>query len=95
MLISSGDANRPFKALGLVVGFASIVAGWQGKIFVEVVYETALKRLKENAKALDAEGILFVNFQNRFATAKGCGGPKQAFEVFSWGTAVQWLKSNG
>lgn len=95
VLVSSGDANRPFKVIGLVIGFASISEGCQGKIDVEGVYETALKRLTESAKGQGANGLLFVNFQNRVASAQGCSGPKQAFEVFAWGTAVQWLKTGG
>jgi uncharacterized protein YbjQ (UPF0145 family) len=92
MLISSGDAGRPFRAINLVVGFASKMEGCQGHIDIEDVYEQALKRLEEGAKELDANAILFVNFQNRVATGQGCTGPpKQVFEVFAWGTAVRWV----
>jgi uncharacterized protein YbjQ (UPF0145 family) len=92
VLVSSGDANRPFKVLGLVVGFASK----SGNIDVEAVYEKALKRLTESAKELGASGLLFVNFQNRVAVAPHpCGGTQQAFEVFAWGTAVQLVKTSG
>lgn len=94
MLVSSGDANRPFVALGLVVGFASESEGCSGGINVEGVYEAALKRLTESATARGATGLLFVNFQNRMATAAGCTGPKQAFEVFAWGTAVRWVQDD-
>lgn len=91
MLISSGDADRAFRALGLVIGFASAGEGCQGTIDVESVYQTALKRLTESARARGADALLFVNFQNRVASAQACGGSKQAFEVFAWGTAVQWV----
>jgi hypothetical protein len=89
-----GDANRPFKVLDLVIGFASRAEGCGGKIDVEAVYEKALKRLIEGAEELEASGVLFVNFQNRVASAQGCGGVQQVFEVFAWGTAVRWTKGN-
>ncbi len=95
MLVSSGDAGRPFKVLDLVVGFASKTEGCQGTIKVESVYRKALERLEEGASALDADGLLFVSFQSRVASAQGCGTAKQVFEVFAWGTAVQWVRGHG
>jgi len=94
VLVSSGDANRPFKVLGLVVGFASRGQGCQGKVDVEAVYEKALQRLTESAEALEASGLLFVNFQNRVASTQACGTSQQTFEVFAWGTAVRWVKTS-
>jgi uncharacterized protein YbjQ (UPF0145 family) len=90
MLVSSGGVSHQFEVLGLVVGFASRTEGCGGNLDVERVYHLALKRLIESAKAMGAVGLLFVNFQNHFAVARGCTGPRQAFEVFAWGTAVQW-----
>jgi hypothetical protein len=92
MLRSSGDANRPFRVIDLVVGFASKSEGCGGVIDVEDVYERALDRLTEGAREMGANGLLFVNFQSRVASSQGCGGPQQVFEVFAWGTAVLWVK---
>ena len=94
MLISSGDANRPFKVLGLVVGYASRTRSLRGKLNPESVYEEALERLTESADEHNADGLLFVNFQSRVASDQGCSGPLQAFEVFAWGTAVRWVKTS-
>ena len=93
MLVSSGDANRPFSVLDMVFGFASSNGGCQAKSSTEDVYEKALDRLIESAVEMEADGVLFVGFQNRVATAAGCFGPQQVFEVFAWGTAVRWTKN--
>ncbi|MBO9998841.1 MAG: heavy metal-binding domain-containing protein [Cyanobacteria bacterium SID2] len=89
MIVSSGGIDQNYRVLGLVVGFASDTEGCSGGIAVENTYQSALKRLMESASAQGANGLLYVNFQNRFAATGGCSGPKQAFEVFAWGTAVQ------
>ncbi len=92
MVISSGDANRPFKVLGLVTGFASRSEGCGVGVQIEQTYDLAMARLKDSASELGASGLLFVNFQNRVASKQACGGPQQVFEVFAWGTAVRWIK---
>ena len=72
----------------MVFGFASAGEGCGGSINAEGVYMAARKRLEESAQTIGAQGVLFIGFQNRVAAAAGCAGPKQAFEVFAWGTAV-------
>ncbi len=91
MIVSSGGVCHKYQVLGLVVGFASKTEGCGTGTPVEEVYHLALKRLKEAAIQKGASGLLFVNFQNRVAVSNGCTGPKQAFEVFAWGTAVSWV----
>lgn len=89
MIISSGAVCEQYQVLGLVVGFASVSEGCSGGIKVEDTYQMALKRLTESATAKGADGVIFVNFQNRVAVNAGCTGTAQAFEVFAWGTAVK------
>lgn len=89
MKISSGGISRPYSVIGIVVGFASTTESCGSSIKVESTYQAALDRLVESASAKGANGLLFVNFQNRAAVAQGCTGPRQAFEVFAWGTAVR------
>jgi uncharacterized protein YbjQ (UPF0145 family) len=90
MVISSGGVTGKYRVLGLVVGFASVAEGCTGGIEIEGVYRASLRRLVESAEAMGANGLLFVNFQNRVASTVGCNNQgKQVFEVFSWGTAVQ------
>lgn len=93
MIVSSGAVCQQYEVLGLVVGFASASEGCSGGIKVEDTYQMALKRLTESATAKGANGLIFVNFQNRVAINTGCIGPTQAFEVFAWGTAVK-IQSN-
>lgn len=90
MIISSGAVCQQYQVLGLVVGFASVSEGCSGGIKVEDTYQMALKRLTESATAKGADGLIFVNFQNRVAVKAGCIGTAQAFEVFAWGTAVKF-----
>jgi len=90
MIISSGGVCQQYQVLGLVVGFASVSEGCGGGIKVEDTYQVALKRLTESAVAKGADGLIFVNFQNRVAVKAGCTGTSQAFEVFAWGTAVKF-----
>jgi len=78
----------------MVIGFASATEGCSGTIDVVGTYKLALNRLADSAQAKGATGLLFVNFQNRFAAARNCGSNKQAFEVFAWGTAVTWANAN-
>lgn len=90
MIISSGGVCEQYQVLGLVVGFASVSEGCSSGVNVEGTYQTALRRLTESATAQGADGLIFVNFQNRVAVKPGCTGPSQAFEVFAWGTAVKF-----
>jgi hypothetical protein len=91
VIISSGRICETYRTLGLVVGFASTTEGCGGKLPIESTYKAALSRLIESAKAMKATGLIYVNFQNRFAAQQaGCVGAKQAFEVFAWGTAIQF-----
>ncbi len=90
LAISSGGICRPYSVIGLVIGFASQTEGCGGGAPVERTYYLALKRLSEAARAKGASGLLFVNFQNRVAVAKNCGSYQQAFEVFAYGTAVNF-----
>jgi hypothetical protein len=91
MKISSGGVSQPFRVIGIVIGFASTTESCGSGLKVEATYKAALDRLVESATAKGANGLLFVNFQNRAAVAQGCAGPTQAFEVFAWGTAVQLI----
>ena len=88
--MSSGQICAEYDTLGLVVGFASKAEGCFSSIPVESVYNMALQRLIEGAKAKNANGLIFVNFQNRFASQSGCGTVSQVFEVFAWGTAIRF-----
>jgi hypothetical protein len=88
MIISSGSISEQYQTLGLVVGFASNAEGCTGGVGVEKTYQMALKRLTESAVAKGANGLIFVNFQNRVAVKPGFI-PQQVFEVFAWGTAVR------
>jgi uncharacterized protein YbjQ (UPF0145 family) len=88
-VISSGAICEKYQTLGLVVGFASTTQGCQGKMNIEGTYKRALQRLVESAKSQGANGVIFVNFQNRVAWAPACMGSNQVFEVFSWGTAIR------
>ena len=90
MIVSSGRICEMYETVGLLVGFASKSEGCGGKIDVEAVYKAALARLMESAKAVKATGLIYVNFQNRVANSASCGGTKQVFEVFAWGTAVRF-----
>lgn len=90
VVVSSGPICAEYNVLGLVVGFASKTEGCSGTIAVEGVYQTALQRLIEGARGRGANGLIHVNFQNRVASQAGCGSAKQVFEVFAWGTAIQF-----
>jgi hypothetical protein len=90
VVVSSGPICAEYNVLGLVVGFASKTEGCSGTIAVEGVYQTALQRLIEGARGRGANGLIHVNFQNRIASQAGCGSAKQVFEVFAWGTAIQF-----
>ena len=90
LTISSGGACQSYNVIGLVIGFASQTEGCGGGAPIESTYYLALKRLSEAARAKGASGLLFVNFQNRVAVAKNCGSYQQAFEVFAYGTAVNF-----
>lgn len=90
VVVSSGSICSEYNVLGLVVGFASKTEGCSGSIAVEGVYQTALQRLIEGARGRGANGLIHVNFQNRVASQAGCGSAKQVFEVFAWGTAIQF-----
>jgi hypothetical protein len=74
MIVSSGGICERYEVIGMVVGFASTQEGCSGGIHVEQTYDAALKRLLESANAQGATGLLFVNFQNRFASAAGLSG---------------------
>ncbi|AUX28252.1 MULTISPECIES: heavy metal-binding domain-containing protein [Sorangium] len=88
MLMCSGGVTQSYQVLKMVFGFASVVDGCGGTLNTQGAYHAALQRLEESATAIGAHGVLFIGFQNRVASAQGCTGPKQAFEVFAWGTAV-------
>jgi Putative heavy-metal-binding len=90
VVVSSGPICAEYNVLGLVVGFASKTEGCSGTIAVEGVYQMALQRLIEGARGRGANGLIHVNFQNRVASQAGCGSAKQVFEVFAWGTAIQF-----
>jgi outer membrane biosynthesis protein TonB len=90
VVVSSGAICEDYDVIGLVVGFASKSEGCGGSIPVEKVYQSALQRLIESAKAMQANGLIFVDFQNRVASQAGCGSPTQVFEVFAWGTAIRF-----
>jgi uncharacterized protein YbjQ (UPF0145 family) len=90
VVVSSGSICTEYNVLGLIVGFASKTEGCSGTIAVEDVYQTALLRLIEGARGRGANGLIHVNFQNRVASQAGCGSAKQVFEVFAWGTAIQF-----
>jgi uncharacterized protein YbjQ (UPF0145 family) len=89
VIISSGRICEMYQTLGLVVGFASQSEGCNGPVQVEKTYRAALQRLIDSAAAMRANGLIYVNFQNRVASQTGCNGTKQVFEVFAWGTAVR------
>lgn len=89
MLTSSGPISEPHNTIGMVIAFASATEGFSKNISVESTYELALKQLIASAKAKKANGLINVSFQNRISASQGCGGPKQVFEVFAWGTAVE------
>jgi hypothetical protein len=94
-LRKSGSLNVHFarwrnsRDFGLVVGFASQSEGCSGSIQIEKTYRAALQRLIDSAAAMHANGLIYVNFQNRVASQAGCNNTKQVFEVFAWGTAVR------
>jgi hypothetical protein len=88
IVVSSGAICADYNTLGMVVSFASKADGCGGAISVESVYNTALQLLIQSALARGANGLIFVNFQNRVASQAGCGSSRQVFEVFAWGTAV-------
>lgn len=90
MLMSSGGIPGQYQVVQMVFGFASATEGCNGVINSQAVYQMATQRLVESATAAGASGVLFVGFQNRVAVSRGCSGPKQAFEVFAWGTAVRF-----
>lgn len=90
IIVSSGAICADYTVLGMVIGFASKSEGCGGDIPVESVYTAALQRLTESARARYANGLIYVNFQNRVASTAGCGNAKQVFEVFAWGTAVRF-----
>ena len=90
VVVSSGPICADYHVLGLVVGFASKTEGCGGAIAVEAVYHTALQRLIEGARSRGANGLMHVSFQNRVASQAGCGSAQQVFEVFAWGTAIQF-----
>jgi len=89
MIVSSGAVCQQYEVIGLVVGFASVSEGCDGGIKVEETYRIALKRMTESAAAQGADGLIYVNFQNRVAVKAGCAGTAQAFEDFAWGTAIK------
>ncbi len=72
------------------MAFSSKPEGFAGSLNFEDVYQTALERLKESAKSLGGNGLINVGFQNRIGSQAGCGGAKQVFEVFAWGTAIEF-----
>lgn len=90
VIVSSGPICADYNVLGLIVGFASQTEGCNGTVAVERVYHMALQRLIEGARSRGANGLIHVNFQNRVASQAGCGSAKQVFEVFAWGTAIQF-----
>jgi hypothetical protein len=89
MLVSSGGICENYEVVGLVIGFASAGEGCSGGIDVVNAYQMALQRLQDNASTQGANGLIFVNFQNRTGIKPGCTGPSQSLEVFAWGTAVK------
>ncbi len=89
-----GDADEPFKVLGLVVGFTKQER--KHRRGGQAAYEKGLKAAHRECRKSWVQAVFFSSdFQNRVAIAQGCGGPRQAFEVFAWGTAVQWVKTGG
>jgi uncharacterized protein YbjQ (UPF0145 family) len=95
MLTSSGAIDERYRVIGLVIGFASASEGCGGGIDVANAYQMALQRLQESAAAQGANGVIFVNFQNRTGVKAGCSGTSQSLDVFAWGTAVQILNPSG
>ncbi|MFO8041117.1 MAG: heavy metal-binding domain-containing protein [Sodalinema sp.] len=89
MIVSSGGICQDYEVMGLVVGFHSTAEGCSGKVDVSNAYQMALQRLQESAEAKGANGVIFVNFQNRPGTKAGCSTPTESLDIFAWGTAVK------
>ncbi len=88
MLVCSGNPGVPFRALGLVTGFASVAEGCSGTINIGGAYTRAVATMESAAQAMGANAIVYVGFQLEKSTAAGCTGPKSALEVFAYGTAA-------
>jgi uncharacterized protein YbjQ (UPF0145 family) len=53
-------------------------------------YSKVAEQLQSNAANMGATAVVHASFDYRVAVSSGCGGGRQVFEVFAYGTAVKW-----
>ena len=90
VLVITGDLNMDYQIIDSIFAMDSNTEGFlslgadPGKAFVGV-----REQLREKAVSLGGNAVINCMFEYRVAVEQGLLGPKQAMEIFAYGTVVR------
>ena len=89
VLVITGDLNMNYQIIDSVFAIDNHKEGWiagadPGKAFVGV-----REQLRKKAVSLGGNAVINCIFQYRVSVEQGLLGPKQAMEIFAYGTVVR------
>jgi Putative heavy-metal-binding len=88
-VMSTGDIPYPYEIVGLVFAQGNSTEGVFADADPAKAYQLVADMLGKEAKDRGANGVIHIRMDYRVAVTGGLLGPRQAFEVFGYGTAVR------
>ena len=88
IIISTGGVNFDYEVIDVIFVIAGTAAGFLSEIDPNAAFNGVKVQLKEKCEALGGDAVVFCQFEYRSALANGMLGPKQALEIFAYGTVV-------
>jgi hypothetical protein len=88
VFLSTGGINKSFDVLDTVMVMDSQKAGILSPVELGTAFEGVKAKLKEAARALGGDAVLFCQFEHRAAHSGGLM-PTLVIEFFAYGTVVK------
>ena len=89
VLVVTGDLNMNYQIIDSVFAIDNHKEGWVSGADPGKAFAGVREQLRDKAVSLGGNAVINCIFQYRVSVEQGLLGPKQAMEIFAYGTVVR------
>ena len=89
VLVITGDLNMNYQIIDSVFAIDNHKEGWVSGADPGKAFAGVREQLRDKAVSLGGNAVINCIFQYRVSVEQGLLGPKQAMEIFAYGTVVR------